>query len=127
MTSCVPRTKLRCAVYILIALLIFVILLWFENNVDEEFQPKPQFDVVTTPITHRSNLLGSSDLWERVVTDETVACRVYELPLVPLEKRHALDRKPMKCSEPGLEPWIKMEKDVAVVNRKKALCEFQGD
>ena len=125
MTSFVPKTKLQLAAYTLIAI-VSLSILWSYNTTDKAFKPQPKFAVVATA-TNRSKLLGSSDLWEKVVTDETVACRVYELPLVPSEKRHAPDRKPMKCCEPGLEPWVKMENDVAIVTRKEVLCEFEGD
>jgi hypothetical protein len=71
--------------------------------------------------------VGGDKKWEYAVRDDAVACRAYDLPLVPERQGHAPDRRPVDCSGSGSQPWVRVDRDVARIVRKGATCEFQGD
>ena len=105
---------------------VFCFLWWSYYTTDKgsEQPARGWFDVVAADKKFSSS---GNDKWQRVVKDDSVACRVYELPLLPPGQRHAPDRKPQQCSDPWSSPWVSVHKDVAAVVSNGAICKFQGD
>jgi hypothetical protein len=124
LASLFPRTKLHILFCVSCLGAALLVLLWSSYSTYAASEHVTHFALVAATSSTATDEVG---LWERAGKDDTVACRAYELPLVPPDKRHAPDRKPLQCSVAGSEPWVKVDNDLATVTKKGVTCEFQGE
>ena len=51
--------------------------------------------------------------WKKAVKDETIACRLYDLPRNPYEKIDYQRPAPLDCASNGTKPWVRVEGDTS--------------
>jgi hypothetical protein len=68
--------------------------------------------------------------WPRLVTDQSIACRSYDLSPDQSFGKHADDADQLDCKEEGEKAWVQIKGYTAVVHRDKywsrVHCSFKG-
>jgi hypothetical protein len=69
--------------------------------------------------------------WARVVQDESIACRMYDLPEISVSETSASRLPPIDCSKvkSSTDPWVWPAGNMFVVTSSKGdvVCEFEGE
>jgi hypothetical protein len=92
-----------------------------DNNLGEQSQSRDA-DVVENFV---------HNIWARVVEDESIACRMYDLPEISVSKTNESRLPPIDCTkdEFATYPWVWPAGDTLIVTSSKGdvVCEFEGE
>ena len=86
------------------------------------------------PSSHRSKVRQISTIpenltfsWKKVVQDDSIACRLYELPKNLYKKFRYKHHSSLGCSASGKVPWVDVKGDTLyVVKQGEVVCNFEG-